>query len=82
MGPRNAGRMRPVPLEPSVELPVGPRSAVLGRESACKQCRWGFRWSSIWGHEALSWVELPVGTRNAVLGRGDANERRHFGGAP
>eukprot|EP00959_Pyramimonas_sp_CCMP1952_P172907 3613290-Pyramimonas_sp.AAC.1 len=50
--------MRPVPLEPSVELPMGPRSAVLGGVDACGLCHWNLRWSSLWGHEALSWVAL------------------------
>eukprot|EP00959_Pyramimonas_sp_CCMP1952_P099921 2089174-Pyramimonas_sp.AAC.1 len=43
--------MRTLPLEPSVELPVGPRTAVLNCVDACGPCHWGLRWSSLWGHE-------------------------------
>eukprot|EP00959_Pyramimonas_sp_CCMP1952_P185475 3878337-Pyramimonas_sp.AAC.1 len=32
-------RMRTLPLEPSVELPMGP-------------CHWSLQWSSLWGREA------------------------------
>eukprot|EP00959_Pyramimonas_sp_CCMP1952_P146356 3063841-Pyramimonas_sp.AAC.1 len=34
------GRMWPPPLRPQAELPIGPRSAVLGVADAC-----GVRWS-------------------------------------
>eukprot|EP00959_Pyramimonas_sp_CCMP1952_P010911 228675-Pyramimonas_sp.AAC.1 len=50
--------MRPVPLEPSVELLVGPRSAALGGVGACGLCHWSLRWSSLWGHDTLSWVAV------------------------
>eukprot|EP00959_Pyramimonas_sp_CCMP1952_P231792 4844439-Pyramimonas_sp.AAC.1 len=54
--------MRAVPLGPSVELPMGPRSAALGGGTACGLCHWDLRWSSLWGHEALPWVgELHAG---------------------
>ena len=36
---------------PSVELPMGPRNAVLGGGDACEHPHWGLRWSSLWGHE-------------------------------
>ena len=42
--------MRAPPLEPSVELPMGPRNAVLGGGDACGP-HWGLPWSSTWGHE-------------------------------
>eukprot|EP00959_Pyramimonas_sp_CCMP1952_P032463 681321-Pyramimonas_sp.AAC.1 len=48
--------MRTLPLEPSVELPLGPRSAVLAGGDA--PCHWSLRWSSVWGHETLSWVAV------------------------
>eukprot|EP00959_Pyramimonas_sp_CCMP1952_P446979 9358803-Pyramimonas_sp.AAC.1 len=64
--------MRTVDLEPSVELPTGPRntalgvrnagggggprSTVLGRRGACGRPHWGLQWSSVWGHEALCWA--------------------------
>eukprot|EP00959_Pyramimonas_sp_CCMP1952_P164479 3438670-Pyramimonas_sp.AAC.1 len=48
--------MRTVPRGPSVELPMGPRSAVLGGGTACGLRHWDLRWSSLWGHEALYWV--------------------------
>eukprot|EP00959_Pyramimonas_sp_CCMP1952_P312343 6537646-Pyramimonas_sp.AAC.1 len=41
--------MRTLPLELSVELPMGPRNAVLGGVDACGPCRWS---------EALLWVAL------------------------
>eukprot|EP00959_Pyramimonas_sp_CCMP1952_P222430 4649889-Pyramimonas_sp.AAC.1 len=34
-------RMRTPPLGPSVELPTGPRNAVLGEGGACEQRHWG-----------------------------------------
>eukprot|EP00959_Pyramimonas_sp_CCMP1952_P412184 8637251-Pyramimonas_sp.AAC.1 len=79
--------MQTVPLKPSVELPIGPRGAVLGGEDACELCNWDLRRSSLWGHETLYWVvgrmqtvpvgtsvELPVGLRNVVLIGRDACE--------
>merc|ERR1712091_640988 len=65
-------RMRTPPLGPSVELPMGPRNAVLGGGDACGHPHLGLRWSSLWGHETLSWVgdthaDTPTGA---------------FGGAP
>eukprot|EP00959_Pyramimonas_sp_CCMP1952_P048608 1015138-Pyramimonas_sp.AAC.1 len=50
--------MRPLPLEPSVELPLGQRNAVLGGVDGCGLCHWSLRWSSLWGRETLSWVAL------------------------
>ena len=44
-------RVRTLPLGPSVELPMGPRSAVLGRGTACDRGHWGLRRSSLWGRE-------------------------------
>ena len=44
------------PLGPSVELPMGPRNAVLGGRGACGHGNCGFPRSSLWGHETLSWV--------------------------
>eukprot|EP00959_Pyramimonas_sp_CCMP1952_P242759 5074465-Pyramimonas_sp.AAC.1 len=38
---------------PSVELPMGPRSVVLGGGNAWGYRHSGPRWSSLWGHEAL-----------------------------
>ena len=68
-----------------------PRNAVLGGGDTCELRHCGLRWSSLWGHETLSWaggdacelrhlgpsVELPTGPRNAVLGGGDACGLRH-----
>eukprot|EP00959_Pyramimonas_sp_CCMP1952_P452015 9463970-Pyramimonas_sp.AAC.1 len=48
--------MRAAPLGPSVELPLEPRSAVLGGGDACELRHWDLRWSSLWGHETLCWV--------------------------
>ena len=49
-------RMRTLPLEPSVELPMGPRTVwgvcPNGPEYACGPCHWSLRWGSLWGHEA------------------------------
>eukprot|EP00959_Pyramimonas_sp_CCMP1952_P262905 5497466-Pyramimonas_sp.AAC.1 len=44
--------MRTEPLGPSVELPMGPRSAVMGGVDACGSRQWSLRWSPQWGHEA------------------------------
>eukprot|EP00959_Pyramimonas_sp_CCMP1952_P412382 8641836-Pyramimonas_sp.AAC.1 len=64
--------MRTPPLEPSVELPMGQRSAALGGGNSCGQCLWGvLRCSFLWGDETLHWfgkrmralgpsVELPM----------------------
>eukprot|EP00959_Pyramimonas_sp_CCMP1952_P258634 5406526-Pyramimonas_sp.AAC.1 len=50
------GGMRTMPLRPSVELPMGPRNVSgvcqSGGGAACEPCRWGRRWSSLWGHAA------------------------------
>eukprot|EP00959_Pyramimonas_sp_CCMP1952_P245591 5133119-Pyramimonas_sp.AAC.1 len=59
--------MRTVPQGPSLELLLGPRSAVLGGGDACKLRHWNLRWRSLLGHEAP-----------AVLGGGDACELRHW----
>eukprot|EP00959_Pyramimonas_sp_CCMP1952_P352469 7384907-Pyramimonas_sp.AAC.1 len=53
---RRRERMRTLPLEPSVDQPMGPRSAVLGGGGACGHCHWSLRWSSLGGHETLSVV--------------------------
>eukprot|EP00959_Pyramimonas_sp_CCMP1952_P176440 3687317-Pyramimonas_sp.AAC.1 len=58
------------PLGPHVELPMGPRSAVLGGGDRCGHRHWGLKWSS---------VELPMGPRIAVLGRSGACGHRHWG---
>eukprot|EP00959_Pyramimonas_sp_CCMP1952_P328344 6874245-Pyramimonas_sp.AAC.1 len=47
-----ARRTRAAPLGPSLELPMGPRRAVLGVGDACGLRFWDFRWSSVWGHDA------------------------------
>eukprot|EP00959_Pyramimonas_sp_CCMP1952_P197872 4138189-Pyramimonas_sp.AAC.1 len=49
-------RMRTAPPGPSVELPVGPRSAVVGGRGACGLRHWDLRRSSLRGHETLYWV--------------------------
>eukprot|EP00959_Pyramimonas_sp_CCMP1952_P369121 7731906-Pyramimonas_sp.AAC.1 len=36
--------MRSAPLEPSVELPMGPRGAALGGETACALRPWDLLW--------------------------------------
>eukprot|EP00959_Pyramimonas_sp_CCMP1952_P300015 6274985-Pyramimonas_sp.AAC.1 len=51
---------------------MGPRNAALGGGDACERCQWGLRWSSIRGHEMLSWV--------AVMRADPATGA--FGGAP
>eukprot|EP00959_Pyramimonas_sp_CCMP1952_P288659 6036567-Pyramimonas_sp.AAC.1 len=51
---------------------MGPRSAVIGGGDACELSHCRLRWSSLWGHEALSWVALRHA--NDVAGS--------FGGAP
>eukprot|EP00959_Pyramimonas_sp_CCMP1952_P103902 2172182-Pyramimonas_sp.AAC.1 len=48
--------MRTAPLEPSVELPLGPRSTALGGGDAHELRHWDLRWNSLWCHEALYWV--------------------------
>eukprot|EP00959_Pyramimonas_sp_CCMP1952_P212060 4437923-Pyramimonas_sp.AAC.1 len=77
--------MRTSPLGPSVELPMGPRSAVLTGGNACEQRHWGVRWSSLWRHEALYWVgemhekEILMGPRNVALDGGNAcGGHRHW----
>ena len=49
--------MRVPPLGPSVELPMGPRNAVLGAGDACEFRHWDLRWGSLWGHETLHWAQ-------------------------
>eukprot|EP00959_Pyramimonas_sp_CCMP1952_P446757 9354679-Pyramimonas_sp.AAC.1 len=57
------------PLGQSVELPVGPRHAVLSWKCARGRRHWGIRWSSLWGHEALCWVgEAHVDTATGAFG--------------
>eukprot|EP00959_Pyramimonas_sp_CCMP1952_P038450 804612-Pyramimonas_sp.AAC.1 len=64
--------IRTAPLEPSVELPLGPRSAVLGGEDACEVRHWDLQWSFVWCHETLDCV-----------GQTHANcATKTFGGAP
>eukprot|EP00959_Pyramimonas_sp_CCMP1952_P293981 6148379-Pyramimonas_sp.AAC.1 len=43
--------MRTPPLRPSVELPLGPRRAVLCGRAALEHRQWGIRWSSLWGND-------------------------------
>eukprot|EP00959_Pyramimonas_sp_CCMP1952_P400086 8382656-Pyramimonas_sp.AAC.1 len=88
--------MRTAPLRPSVELPIGPRSVILGGGGACEHRHRGLRWNSLWGHETLYWAGeayantatgavggAPYGATKRCVGRGDACEHRHwFGGAP
>eukprot|EP00959_Pyramimonas_sp_CCMP1952_P090740 1899671-Pyramimonas_sp.AAC.1 len=64
--------MRTGPLEPPVELSMGPRSVVLGGGSACEFRHWDIRWSSLFGHETL----YSVGEPHADCAIGT------FGGAP
>eukprot|EP00959_Pyramimonas_sp_CCMP1952_P412726 8648431-Pyramimonas_sp.AAC.1 len=59
--------MRPLPLGPTAELPMGPRSAALGGGAACYLPPLGPS------------AELPMGQRNAALGGGSACELRHWG---
>eukprot|EP00959_Pyramimonas_sp_CCMP1952_P030104 631241-Pyramimonas_sp.AAC.1 len=59
--------MRTAPLGPSVELPLGPRSAVLGGADSWELRHWNLRCRSLWGHETLCWVggairTVPPGT--------------------
>eukprot|EP00959_Pyramimonas_sp_CCMP1952_P248923 5203662-Pyramimonas_sp.AAC.1 len=60
---------------PSVELPMGPRSACgVGRNergAACQFCHWGLRWSSLWGHETCQGC--------GDMGGADACEPCHWG---
>eukprot|EP00959_Pyramimonas_sp_CCMP1952_P131308 2745542-Pyramimonas_sp.AAC.1 len=48
--------MRTLPLGRSVELPIGPRTARGVRRPVaavlCEACHWGFRWSSLRGHQS------------------------------
>eukprot|EP00959_Pyramimonas_sp_CCMP1952_P404693 8481477-Pyramimonas_sp.AAC.1 len=61
--------MRVPPLGPSVELPMGPRNAVLRGDDACGRCHRGLRWSSLWGHGTLYWVGVThAGGANGALG--------------
>eukprot|EP00959_Pyramimonas_sp_CCMP1952_P085644 1791326-Pyramimonas_sp.AAC.1 len=68
------------------------RNAVLGGGIACERPHWGLRWSSLWGHETMSWaggphantttgafVGPPMGPRNAALGGGPACEHPQWG---
>eukprot|EP00959_Pyramimonas_sp_CCMP1952_P241982 5058232-Pyramimonas_sp.AAC.1 len=50
--------MQTLPVEPSVELPMGPRNAVLCGVDASGPCHRSLRWSSVWGNEALFRVAL------------------------
>eukprot|EP00959_Pyramimonas_sp_CCMP1952_P425206 8906590-Pyramimonas_sp.AAC.1 len=47
------------PLGPLVELPMGTRGAAQRGCPACERSHWGFRWSSLCGHDALCWVGTP-----------------------
>eukprot|EP00959_Pyramimonas_sp_CCMP1952_P107246 2242422-Pyramimonas_sp.AAC.1 len=63
--------MRTAPLGPSLELLLGPRSAVMGGGGACELRLWRLRWSPLWGHETLSWVgerhaNTPIGAFGGV----------------
>ena len=63
------GRMRAPPLGPSVELPMGPRNAVLGGGDACAPPYLDLRWSSLWVHETLCWVwRAHAGTPTGTFG--------------
>eukprot|EP00959_Pyramimonas_sp_CCMP1952_P405318 8495121-Pyramimonas_sp.AAC.1 len=44
------------PLGPWVDIPMGPRSAVLGGGDARGHRDWGLGWTSLWGHETPCWV--------------------------
>eukprot|EP00959_Pyramimonas_sp_CCMP1952_P426802 8938969-Pyramimonas_sp.AAC.1 len=44
------------PLGPSVELLLGPRNVVLGGGGPCELRHCRLLWSSLRGHETLSWV--------------------------
>eukprot|EP00959_Pyramimonas_sp_CCMP1952_P143663 3007837-Pyramimonas_sp.AAC.1 len=59
--------MLAAPLGPSVEFPMGPRSAVLNGEDACESCHWNLRLRTRWGYKALYWVEE---TPKRCTGRG------------
>ena len=75
--------MRAAALGPSVELPVGPRNAVLGGADACEFRHWDRRWSSLWGHETLPWVGEPHARPPLTWGGTHANTHtRAFGGVP
>eukprot|EP00959_Pyramimonas_sp_CCMP1952_P094563 1978072-Pyramimonas_sp.AAC.1 len=84
--------MRAAPLGPSVELNMGPRSAVLGVGDACRLCHWGPQWSSLRATQRCAGrgrrmraaprgpsVEPLIGSRSAAP-RGGANGI--FGGVP
>eukprot|EP00959_Pyramimonas_sp_CCMP1952_P452007 9463832-Pyramimonas_sp.AAC.1 len=84
--------MRIQPPGPSVQLPMRPRSAVLGGGNAREHRHWGLRWRSygamkrctergrrIHVHPQGPAVEFPMGPRSAVLGGGDACGRCHWG---
>eukprot|EP00959_Pyramimonas_sp_CCMP1952_P398210 8343173-Pyramimonas_sp.AAC.1 len=47
--------MRTLPVGPSVELPLGPRSVrkvcQKGAGPPCEPCHWDPWWGSLWGHE-------------------------------
>eukprot|EP00959_Pyramimonas_sp_CCMP1952_P279868 5851353-Pyramimonas_sp.AAC.1 len=67
------------PLGPSVELPMGPRSAALGGNGACELFDWGLLWGSRRGLETLYWVgETHVSCSTGAFGRApyEATERR------
>eukprot|EP00959_Pyramimonas_sp_CCMP1952_P117690 2460413-Pyramimonas_sp.AAC.1 len=65
--PVRGRRMRTPPLWAQVELPIGPRSAVLGGGGACGHRNWGLRWSP------------HLAPRNVVLGGGGACGHRRRG---
>eukprot|EP00959_Pyramimonas_sp_CCMP1952_P168071 3512262-Pyramimonas_sp.AAC.1 len=48
---------------------MGPRNAVLPGGDECEHPEWGLRWSSLWGHERLSWVgETHANTATGAVG--------------
>eukprot|EP00959_Pyramimonas_sp_CCMP1952_P259560 5427045-Pyramimonas_sp.AAC.1 len=61
--------MGALPLEPSVELPMGPRNVVLGGGDACGPCHWSHLWRSLCGHPTLSCVAVTqAGTATGAFG--------------
>eukprot|EP00959_Pyramimonas_sp_CCMP1952_P102208 2138001-Pyramimonas_sp.AAC.1 len=54
--------MRTAPLEPSVELPMGPWSAVLGEGDACELRHCDLGWASLCGMKRCAGRERRVPT--------------------
>ena len=62
---------------------MGPRNAVPGGGDACEHRHWGLRWSSLWGHETLSWAgETHASAASGALGGAPYGATNRLRGVP